>query len=380
MSDMGAPADDAVAALVARGLRDGASLRRVLLDTEGAAVSTAARVVVDAVAGGGTLFVFGNGGSAADAQHIASELVGRYERDRPGLRAIALTVDTSALTAIANDFGFDQVFARQLTALGRPGDVALALSTSGASPNVLEGVAAARALGITVVGLTGAGGGELAARCDHAVVVPSTETARIQEVHLTIGHLLCEAVDAAVTAAGRDGEDRAAARSPRPAGAPAAVLARPELLAERARLGRLGRTVVWTNGVFDVLHVGHVTFLQAARRLGDVLIVGVNADSTVRASKGPDRPVFPVEDRVAVLSALEAVDVVHVFEEATPVEVLSELRPDVHCKGADYAPPHGAAVPEADVVRSYGGRVEFLPLVPGRSTTAALARLGVEGS
>ncbi|MCB1003594.1 MAG: SIS domain-containing protein, partial [Acidimicrobiales bacterium] len=106
---MGAPADDAVAALVARGLRDGASLRRVLLDTEGAAVSTAARVVVDAVAGGGTLFVFGNGGSAADAQHIASELVGRYERDRPGLRAIALTVDTSALTAIANDFGFDQV-------------------------------------------------------------------------------------------------------------------------------------------------------------------------------------------------------------------------------------------------------------------------------
>ena len=136
--------------------------------------------------------------------------------------------------------------------------------------------------------------------------------------------------------------------------------------------------MAWTNGVFDVLHVGHLTSLRAARGFGDVLVVGVNADATVRASKGPTRPIFPVAERVEMLAALDVVDAVIVFAEPTPVEMLTALRPDVHVKGADYAPPHGKPIPEAALVASWGGKVEFVPLVPGRSSTDTLARLLAE--
>jgi D-sedoheptulose 7-phosphate isomerase len=141
------------------------------------------------------VLLFGNGGSASDAQHVAAELVGRFARERAPLPAIALTTDTSALTAIANDYGFEEVFARQVRALGRPGDVAVAISTSGNSPNVLRGAEAAREMGMTVVALTGAGGGALAAASDLCVNVPSDDTPRIQECHLTVEHVLCEAVE-----------------------------------------------------------------------------------------------------------------------------------------------------------------------------------------
>ena len=144
---------------------------------------------------GGRVFACGNGGSAADAQHFAAELTGRFERERRGLAGIALTTDTSALTAIGNDYGFEAVFARQLEALGRPGDVLLALSTSGNSPNVLRAVDAARGLEITTIGLLGRDGGALATQVDQALVVPLARTARIQEMHLLILHLLCEAID-----------------------------------------------------------------------------------------------------------------------------------------------------------------------------------------
>jgi rfaE bifunctional protein nucleotidyltransferase chain/domain len=127
--------------------------------------------------------------------------------------------------------------------------------------------------------------------------------------------------------------------------------------------------------VFDVLHAGHLASLRAARAFGDVLVVGVNADATVRAAKGRPRPVFPAAERAELLAALEVVDHVVVFDEPTPTAILSKIKPDVHTKGADYAPPNGAPMPEADVVRAYGGRIEFLPLVPGRSTTHALEAL-----
>src|SRR5262249_23493086 len=136
------------------------------------------------------------------------------------------------------------------------------------------------------------------------------------------------------------------------------------------------RTVVWTNGAFDVLHAGHLASLRGARQFGDVLIVGVNGDASVRASKGPERPIFRCEERVALLAALELVDAILVFDDPTPERVLAQVRPDVHVKGADYAPPAGRRVPERAVVEAYGGRVEFLPLVPGRSSTDTIARLG----
>ena len=144
------------------------------------------------------LLLFGNGGSAADAQHIASEFVGRMTRDRRALPAIALTTDTSALTAISNDYGYDEVFARQVQALGRAGDVALALSTSGNSPNVLRAVSACRSLGMRVVGLTGGDGGALAGQVDVSLRVSASRLSpRVQETHILVGHVLCELVGGA---------------------------------------------------------------------------------------------------------------------------------------------------------------------------------------
>ena len=143
-----------------------------------------------------TIFLFGNGGSAADAQHIAAELTGRFKKqNRRGLPAIALTTDTSAITSIGNDFGFDHIYARQLEALARPGDLCIGISTSGNSDNVLEAMAKAKELKCGSVGLTGCDGGKLRNYCDDCIIVPSYDTARIQEMHIIIGHIICQVID-----------------------------------------------------------------------------------------------------------------------------------------------------------------------------------------
>jgi D-sedoheptulose 7-phosphate isomerase len=160
-----------------------------------AEIVTAAGWIADALNAGSKVLLFGNGGSAADCQHLAAELVGRFERERRPAAAIALTTDTSALTAIANDYGVEHMFSRQVQALVRDGDVVVALSTSGGSANVLEGVAAARVAGARTIAFTGETGGELAAACDLALQVPSQRTSRIQEAHITIGHVMCELVE-----------------------------------------------------------------------------------------------------------------------------------------------------------------------------------------
>jgi len=158
-------------------------------------IESVARRMVEVLERGGKLLFFGNGGSAADAQHLAAEFVNRFLRDRNALAAVALTTDTSALTSIGNDLGFEHVFSRQVEALGRTGDLVVAISTSGNSPNVLQGVQAARRLGCATVGLTGGSGGLLASSVDEAFVVPSAETPRIQETHITLGHALCALVE-----------------------------------------------------------------------------------------------------------------------------------------------------------------------------------------
>jgi D-sedoheptulose 7-phosphate isomerase len=147
------------------------------------------------VRSGGKLLLFGNGGSAADAQHIAAELIVRYKTDRAAISAIALTTDSSTLTACGNDMGFDALFERQIEALGRQGDVAVAISTSGNSANVLRGLHQARSMGLKTVGLTGGTGGKMRSLCDALIIVPSTVTARIQELHGMIGHVLCKALE-----------------------------------------------------------------------------------------------------------------------------------------------------------------------------------------
>ncbi|HEY5378025.1 MAG TPA: SIS domain-containing protein [Pseudolabrys sp.] len=150
---------------------------------------------VKSIRGGGKLMFFGNGGSAADAQHLATELTVRYKSDRAAIAAIALTTDTSALTAAGNDLGFERIFARQIEALGKAGDIAIALSTSGKSPNIIAALKEAKAMKLVTAALGGKGGGELSGVADHLLVVPSNTTARIQELHIALGQMLCGALE-----------------------------------------------------------------------------------------------------------------------------------------------------------------------------------------
>jgi D-sedoheptulose 7-phosphate isomerase len=163
-----------------------------------------ADVLAAALAAGGKILLCGNGGSAADAQHIAGELLSRFETERAPLAAIAITVNSSTVTAIGNDYGYEHVFARQALGLGRPGDVLIGLSTSGRSPNVLNALAAVRGKGLITIGFTGAGGGSMEACCDHLLRVPSSRTPVIQQVHMTAGHIVCALVEQRL---GMDGGD-----------------------------------------------------------------------------------------------------------------------------------------------------------------------------
>lgn len=152
----------------------------------------------------------------------------------------------------------------------------------------------------------------------------------------------------------------------------AKILDWPKLLELREAWRRAGKVVVWTNGCFDILHVGHIRSLQAAKRFGEVLVVGVNSDRSVRQLKGPTRPVVTAVERMEILAALEVVDAVVVFDELTPERALAELKPDVHCKGGDYRPPHGKPIPEAKTVAAYGGRIEYIDFEVQRSTSGLI--------
>jgi D-sedoheptulose 7-phosphate isomerase len=190
--------DGAAEALVRERLRESGAVIAALLESDAPArVAEAAAVVAEAIAAGGKLLTFGNGGSAADAQHIAAELVGRYVLDRAALPAVALAENSSTVTAVANDYSYEEVFKRHVEGLGRPGDVALGISTSGGSENVVRGLAAARERGLRTIAFTGASGGRLAAAADICVRVPSEDTPHIQEGHTVLAHALCELVERA---------------------------------------------------------------------------------------------------------------------------------------------------------------------------------------
>jgi D-sedoheptulose 7-phosphate isomerase len=181
---------DAILAIWKEHLDVAQALPRIASD-----VAKAVELITLSLSAGGQLLLAGNGGSAADAQHIAAELTGRFLRERRALRALALHGNTSALTAIGNDYGYEHVFARELSAHARPGDVLLAISTSGNSPNILRAIEVARAHGVSVIGLTGESGGQMRTVCDVCICAPSERTARIQEMHITIGHTICELVE-----------------------------------------------------------------------------------------------------------------------------------------------------------------------------------------
>ena len=198
--------DAALEARVAGHFAESASLKQTAAKVLAAPVARAGRLLAEALKAGSKVLACGNGGSAADAQHFAAELVNRFEVERPPLAAVALTTDTSTLTSIANDYAYVQVFSKQLRALGRRGDVLLAISTSGNSANVLEAIGAAHELGVRVVALTGLGGGKIGAALkadDVLLAVPHKSTARIQEVHLLMLHCLCDAIDLQLFGAAR---------------------------------------------------------------------------------------------------------------------------------------------------------------------------------
>ena len=179
---------------------DGLS-KAVQSDELRATTHTVARAVTDALTAGNKLLLIGNGGSAADAQHIAAEITGRYKQERPGWAAIALTTDTSALTAIGNDYGFEQIFARQVQGLGKRGDVLFALTTSGRSPNILAALKVARDLGVLTVGFTGMKGESMRTACDHLFVAPTQDTPVVQQVHMMAMHAICDDVEQALITA-----------------------------------------------------------------------------------------------------------------------------------------------------------------------------------
>jgi D-sedoheptulose 7-phosphate isomerase len=179
---------------VVRSLKEGSELRLKMAETMSAEIVSAATAIAEAFKAGGKLLLFGNGGSAADAQHIAAEFMNRFLIERPPLPAIALTTDTSVLTSIANDYAFDEIFSKQVKALGKKGDVALGITTSGSSGNVLKALRAAKRLGMTTIALAGEGG-KAASLADIALQIPSRSTPRIQEAHIAVGHILCDLTD-----------------------------------------------------------------------------------------------------------------------------------------------------------------------------------------
>ncbi len=327
-------------------------------------LARAADMLIGALQSGRKILSCGNGGSAGDAQHIASELVNRFETERMALAAIALVPDSSVVTAIANDYAYEVLFSRQVEALGRPGDVLVAFSTSGNSRNVLRAVVAAHARGMRVVAFTGKDGGLIAQALDAFDVeirVPSMDTARIQEAHLLGIHGLCKALDAHFTGS---------------------VMEEPQKLQldwqRLAALTRGMRPLVFTNGVFDILHRGHVHSLQEARRQGAYLIVGVNSDASVRRlGKGADRPIQGEMDRASIVAALGCVDFVTIFSEDTPQALIEMLSPDVLVKGGDYRPEQIAG---AAHVLAHGGRVLTIDFEHDRSTTRILKTIRAPAS
>ena len=180
---------------VLRELEESANIKRMMAQNLSDIIGEATQMILKAYRAGGKVFLIGNGGSAADAQHIAAELVGRFKLERGGLPAIALTTDTSVLTALANDYGYDTVFSRQLEALANDKDVLIAITTSGTSANILKAVETAHSKGVVVIALTGEKGGKLKGTADLTIMVPSDNTPRIQEAHITIGHIICHVVE-----------------------------------------------------------------------------------------------------------------------------------------------------------------------------------------
>lgn len=320
------------------------------------ALARATDVLVGALQMDKKVLTCGNGGSAGDAQHIASELVNRFETERMPLAAISLVPDSSVVTAISNDYNYEELFSRQIDALGREGDVLIAFSTSGNSRNVVRAIEMAHKRKMTVIAMTSRDGGilgKMLGKFDVEIRAPAQETSRAQEIHLIAIHAICKALDSIFT-----GE----------------TLQIPnKIQADWNNLEKLTRglrPLVLTNGVFDILHRGHVAYLQEAREAGICMVVGINDDESVRRlKKGVERPIQCADDRAHIIASLECVDFVTLFNEETPAQLISKISPDVLIKGGDYQAHN---IVGADYVIARGGIVKTIDFKYQKSTTSIL--------
>lgn len=319
----------------------------------------AVELMLAALRGGRRILVCGNGGSASDAEHMAGELVGRFGYDRASLPCISLCTPSATFTAIANDYGYEQVFQRQVQGLGVTGDVLIGISTSGNSANIVAAFKTARNLGIKTVALTGSRDSKLSQLADVTVRSPSTRTPRIQEIHGLLLHSMCRAIE--------DEMFSETAKTIAPALPSSKIIGADQINTLAAAIK--GYESVFTNGCFDILHPGHVYVLNESRKAGELLIVGLNTDESIKRLKGPTRPYHRFADRAMVLAALECVDYVVGFGEDTPAEIIQTLTPKVLIKGGDYSPE---TIVGADWVQKHGGCVKVVPLLEGHSTTGIL--------
>jgi D-sedoheptulose 7-phosphate isomerase len=285
-------------------------------------IESLASEISNAFKSGKTLYAFGNGGSAAEAQHFTTELIGRFKGNRKSLPAISLCSDSSAMTCIANDFGFDSVFSRQVDGLVEKGDVVFGFTTSGNSKNVLAGLDAARKRGAKTFLITGQNPNITNDFADIVFRIGGNKTAIIQESHLMLIHLLSELIEINMELDQQALENQI-----------------PQIVYDydfKSEFLQNRDSVVWVNGCFDVLHEGHLMLLNTASRAGTFLVVGVNSDSSVKKLKGDSRPVIPEMSRARTLAQLPFVDLVVIFSKEDPLEILSMVRPNVVIKGDNY--------------------------------------------
>lgn len=333
------------------------ALRMVIGSIDKALLSSFAQFTTQLIATlkqGKKLMVCGNGGSAADAEHLAGELVGRFGYDRPSLPCISLCTPSATFTAISNDYGYENAFARQVQGLGNEGDILLGISTSGNSENIVKAFEMADSKGILKVAMTGSKASKLSEYADICIKAPSALTPRIQEIHGIIIHSLCRAIEVEIFP-----------KSDLTLALDSDKLINKEKIVNFANSIK-GYKTVFTNGCFDIVHPGHIKLLKEARSFGDFLIVGLNTDSSVKRLKGDSRPWHNFEARAEILSALECVDYVIGFEEDTPEALIKTLTPKVLVKGSDYSPDN---IVGADWVKKHGGETKVVNLLEGHSTS-----------
>ena len=323
-------------------------------------IETLAKGIADALKSGKTLYAFGNGGSAAEAQHFTTELIGRFKENRKSLPAISLCSDISAITCIANDFGYDAIFSRQVEGLVKEGDFVVGFTTSGNSKNVLAGLDAARKMGGVAILITGQNPLAMNDLADIVIPIGGNETAIIQESHLMLIHILSELIELNLELKLPPVENQ----SPR-------IIYDYDL--KREFLPN-HKSIVWVNGCFDILHEGHLLLLSTASRAGSFLIVGINSDSSIKKLKGDSRPVIAEMSRARTLAQLPFVDLVVIFSQEDPREILKMVRPNVVLKGDNYRTEN---FKEKDFLLEINCDIRFTPHIEGVSSSALIRNLQV---